>query len=101
MAINNTDERAVYVVSGSLTVGNTVIPPFCMALLEQKSDVTLLANEDARIVVFGGEHFDKRFIEWNFVSTRKERINQAKADWKDGLFPKVSGDTDEFIPLPE
>jgi hypothetical protein len=59
-------------------------------------------KEAARIVVIGGETMDgPRHIWWNFVSSRPERIEQAKADWKSGRFDPVPGDTEEFIPLPE
>jgi hypothetical protein len=53
-------------------------------------------------VLIGGERMDgPRHIWWNFVSSRPERIEQAKADWKAGRFPAVPGDAEEFIPLPE
>jgi redox-sensitive bicupin YhaK (pirin superfamily) len=57
--------------------------------------------EESRIAIIGGEKMGRRYIEWNFVSSRQERIEQAKQDWKAGRFPKVPGDEDEFIPLPE
>mgnify|MGYP001818578142 CR=1 FL=1 len=48
----------------------------------------------------GGAPVGRRYIEWNFVSSRRERIEQAKDDWRAGRFPKVPGDDEEFIPLP-
>ena len=94
------EERAVYVVQGSLRARDAEMPEHSMALLSNEEGVVVTAEEDARIAIIGGEHFDKRFIEWNFVSSSKERIEQAKADWQAGRFPKVPGDEQEFIPLP-
>ena len=58
------------------------------------------ATADSRIAIIGGESMNKRYIEWNFISSRKERIEQAKQDWQAGRFAKVIGDEDEFIPYP-
>jgi redox-sensitive bicupin YhaK (pirin superfamily) len=53
-------------------------------------------------MLFGGAPLDgERHLWWNFVASTRERIEQAKADWREGRFPKVAGDEDEFIPLPE
>jgi redox-sensitive bicupin YhaK (pirin superfamily) len=60
----------------------------------------LSAAEEARIAIIGGEPLGQRYIDWNFVSSRKERIDRAREDWKAGRFPKVPGDEEEFIPLP-
>jgi hypothetical protein len=58
------------------------------------------ATEASRIAVIGGAPVGKRFIEWNFVSSRQQRIQQAKQAWLEGRFPPVPGDELEFIPLP-
>jgi len=71
-----------------------------MIVLNDEKGVVIEALEETRIAIIGGERFNKRFIEWNFVSSRKERIEQAKADWREGRFPTVPGDAQEFIPLP-
>jgi redox-sensitive bicupin YhaK (pirin superfamily) len=64
--------------------------------------VIITATRDAHFVIAGGAPMDgPRHIWWNFVSSRKERIEQAKADWRAGHFDKVPGDEIEFIPLPE
>lgn len=93
-------ERAVYVVSGELQLAGTVIEQNAMAILTAGADVSLQASIDTRIAIVGGEPIGKRFIDWNFVSSRKERIEQANSDWREGRFAKVPGDADEFIPLP-
>jgi redox-sensitive bicupin YhaK (pirin superfamily) len=95
------EELAVYVASGSVTMDGQQIPHYSMAVLEPDSQVTLHAPEDSRIAIIGGGKMNERYIEWNFISSRKERIEQAKADWREGRFPKVPGDEAEFIPLPE
>ena len=65
------------------------------------ASVTLRADAPARVVLLGGAPLDgPRHIYWNFVSSSKARIEQAKRDWKDGRFPKVPGET-ELVPLPE
>ncbi len=61
----------------------------------------LLANEPATLMLLGGEPLGERFIWWNFVSSRKERIEQAKADWKAGRIALPPTDNTEFVPLPE
>jgi redox-sensitive bicupin YhaK (pirin superfamily) len=95
------DERALYVVKGKLKALESVIDQYSMAVLHPGHTVTVHAVEDTQLALIGGESLGRRFIWWNFVSSRKERIEQAKADWKNGAFPKVPGDEIEFIPLPE
>lgn len=101
LTLPEAEQRALYVVEGSLKAKDTVLPNHTMASLKPQPGVTVEATEDCLLALIGGEPFNKRYIEWNFVSSRKERIEQAKADWKAGNFPLVPGDEDEFIPLPE
>lgn len=93
-------ERAVYVASGSLRAHSSNIETYAMAVLKEGAEIELEAITDARIAVIGGENLGRRFMEWNFVSSRKQRIEQAKQDWSNGRFPKVLGDEHEFIPYP-
>ena len=66
-----------------------------------EGSVRLRATAPARVVLFGGDALDgARLVWWNFVATSRDRIEQAKADWRDGRFAQVPGET-EFIPLPE
>lgn len=95
------EERAVYVASGRLKARDTEMPAHSLALLNDEPGVVVEAVTESRIALIGGEQMSRRFIEWNFVSSRKERIEQAKADWKARRFPTVPGDAEEFIPLPE
>jgi len=101
LALPEAGERAIYVADGGLTVGDTVVPAHSMAVLSGAPGVSVSAAQDSRIAFIGGEDPGRRHIEWNFVSSRKERIEQAKSDWKNGRFPTVPGDEEEFIPLPE
>jgi len=94
-------ERAVYVCSGQIEIDGVPIDPYEMAVLKPGALVRARAMSDAHFVVIGGEAMTERHIYWNFVSSRPERIEQAKADWKAGRFPKVPGDEIEFIPLPD
>jgi redox-sensitive bicupin YhaK (pirin superfamily) len=100
LTLPNAEERAIYVAKGSLKIKDTLIPEFAMVILSAADDVVIDATADSRIALIGGEKIGKRFIEWNFISSRKERVEQAKRDWQAGAFPKVIGDEDEFIPLP-
>jgi redox-sensitive bicupin YhaK (pirin superfamily) len=61
---------------------------------------TVTATEDTRFAMIGGAHLGQRFLDWNFASSRKDRIEQAKTDWCEGRFPEVPGDNEERIPLP-
>ena len=99
--VPDAEERAVYVVEGELTAGETRITEHTMGVLSSAPAIELTATRDSRIAIIGGEYLGKRFIEWNFVSSRRERIMQAKADWKAQAFPTVAGDEEDFIPLPE
>ena len=95
-------ERAVYVADGSVTVGDRALVVGDLAVLAGGVAAGLVAGVDgAKLMLLGGAAMDgPRHIWWNFVSSSKERIEQAKADWKEGRFAKVPGDP-EFIPLPE
>ncbi|GGE78005.1 hypothetical protein GCM10011533_32940 [Streptosporangium jomthongense] len=99
--VPDAEERAVYVAEGELTSGGTSIPEYAMAVLSNAPGIKLTATRDARIAIIGGQNPGTRYMEWNFVSSRRERIRQAKSDWKAQVFPKVVGDEKEFIPLPE
>jgi redox-sensitive bicupin YhaK (pirin superfamily) len=100
LALPDAAERAVYVVSGALAAQDTAVPARSMVIFSARPGIVVTATEASRIALIGGAPLGRRFIEWNFVSSRKERIEQAKGDWRAGRFPKVPGDEDEFIPLP-
>lgn len=95
------EERAVYTLSGTVDVAGDRFEPGRLLVFRPGDAITLTAVEPARLLVLGGEPMDgPRHIWWNFVSSDKDKIEEAKARWKAGQFPMVSGDA-EFIPLPE
>ncbi|NJM97509.1 MAG: pirin family protein [Phormidesmis sp. RL_2_1] len=93
-------ERAIYSVTDGLNVNGTGLEQHRLAVLKIGESVTITADGAARCVVIGGEPVGKRVKWWNFVSSRPERIEQAKRDWREQRFAKVPGE-DEFIPLPQ
>lgn len=94
-------ERGVYVVRGALETGGQLYREGQLLVFTKKSDPVLLAKEHCTLMLLGGEPLGDRFIWWNFVSSRKERIEQAKEDWKQGRIILPPNDNHEFIPLPE
>lgn len=92
-------QRALYLVDGEGELDGDLLPAYSMAILANRP-LTLQARTDLRIALIGGEPLGRRHMYWNFVSSKSERIEQAKEDWREGRFPKVPGDTEEFIPLP-
>jgi len=94
-------ERAVYVVKGSVETGGHFYQPGQMLVFNKNAEPTIKAAENATLMLLGGEPLGERFIWWNFVSSRKERIEQAKEDWKQGRIQLPPADDHEFIPLPE
>lgn len=93
------EELAIYVVRGQVNIGSNVVEQNNLAIL-RTDKIMVSAKQDAKFVVIGGQKLPKRYIEWNFVSSKKERIEKAKKDWQNGNFKKVVGDEEEFIPLP-
>jgi redox-sensitive bicupin YhaK (pirin superfamily) len=96
------DERAVMVVEGDASLDGGRLEPFVLTILAPGQSMTLKAGSASRVMLLGGEAFaTKRHVFWNFVSSSRDRINQAKEDWREHRFPLVPGDENEFIPLPE
>lgn len=96
------DERAILVAIGDASLDGQPLERHALHILAPGVPMTLTATTDARVMLLGGEAFStKRHVWWNFVSSDRERINQAKHDWKEGRFPKVPGDEVEWIPIPE
>jgi redox-sensitive bicupin YhaK (pirin superfamily) len=96
------EERAIYVASGAIAAGGAPVGKAELAIFAPGAAVDLVAGpEGAETMLLGGAAMDgPRHMWWNFVSSRPERIERAKADWLGGSFGQVPGD-DEFIPLPE
>jgi redox-sensitive bicupin YhaK (pirin superfamily) len=99
---DDADERAVMLVGGEASVDGMPLALYDLVVLAPRARLALKSQGGGRVMLMGGEAFaTPRHVWWNFVSSSRERINQAKADWKAGRFPTVPGDGDEFIPLPE
>lgn len=97
---NDVEERGVYVVSGGVRVGRTKIAAHTLTVFETGRAIELVATEECRLVVIGGQPLGKRIVWWNLAATRRELIEGAKADWREGRFAPIAGET-EFAPLPE
>jgi len=96
------DERAVYIASGEIDIAGDTFTQGRLLVFKPGDRISILANAQSRLVLLGGEPMDSaRHIWWNFVSSSKERIQQAKEDWRRKRFALVPGDDKEFIPLPE
>jgi redox-sensitive bicupin YhaK (pirin superfamily) len=96
------EERAIYIIEGVVDISGDKFEPGRLLVFKPGDAPTITAVNNAHFVIAGGAPMDgPRHIWWNFVSSRKERIEQAKADWKAGHFDKVPGDEIEFIPLPD
>ncbi|GAA4307759.1 pirin family protein [Nibribacter koreensis] len=94
-------ERGIYIAKGSLEVGGRMYSAGQMLVFIKGVDPVLLAKEPTTLMLLGGEPLGERFIWWNFVSSKKERIEQAKADWQAGRILLPPNDNLEFVPLPE
>ena len=93
-------ERAVYVAEGTIEVGGQHYGAGKMLVFAPGGAVGLQAIGPAAVMALGGEPVGERFVEWNFVSSSRERIEQAKADWRAGRMKLPDADNHEFIPLP-
>lgn len=95
------EERAIFIVSGSIDIAGDTFEAGRLLIFRPGDRISVLALTNARLMLLGGEPMDgPRHIWWNFVSSSKERIDEAKAQWKAGRFDRVPGDDQEFIPLP-
>ena len=94
-------ERAAFVAAGTVRVGDESYEAGKMIVFTRGSEPRIVAVTPATVMLLGGEPLGARHIWWNFVSSRSERIEQAKADWRAGRIPLPVDDNAEFIPLPE
>lgn len=96
------EERAIYVLEGNVVISGDRFPPDRLLVFRPGDEIVVASEQGAHFMLFGGASLgSKRYIWWNFVSSSKERIEQAKEEWKTGRFDIVPGDDKEFIPLPE
>src|SRR6187399_2335239 len=95
------DERGFYIVKGTVEITGNTYHEGQMLVFNKGVDPIIVAKESTTLMLLGGEPLGERFIWWNFVSSRKERIEQAKEDWKQGRIILPPNDNKEFVPLPE
>lgn len=96
------EERAIYVLAGDVDIAGDVFPADRLLVFRPGDEIVVSAPRGAHFMLFGGAVLgSRRYIWWNFVSSSKERIEQAKVEWRTGRFDIVPGDEEEFIPLPE
>jgi redox-sensitive bicupin YhaK (pirin superfamily) len=96
------DERAVMLVGGDASIDGHPLELYALILLKPGEPMVLRSDRGGKIMLLGGEAFTShRYVYWNFVSSSRDRIEQAKEDWKAGRFATVPGDDEEFIPLPD
>ncbi|TPK59372.1 MULTISPECIES: pirin family protein [unclassified Mesorhizobium] len=96
------EERAIYTLEGEVSISGDVFPAERLLVFRPGDEIVVSSQAGAHFMLFGGASLgSKRYIWWNFVSSSKERIEQAKQEWKTGRFDIVPGDEEEFIPLPE
>ena len=95
------EERGLYIVKGEIEISGRVYSSGQMVVFSKNAQPTITARRATTVMLLGGAHLGDRFIWWNFVSSRQERIEQAKADWKEGRIVLPPNDNREFVPLPE
>ncbi|MGM0629596.1 MAG: pirin family protein [Pseudomonadota bacterium] len=100
LTLPTAEELAVYIVSGCLNSEGEQLTARTLVVFKPEEQPVVEAQEPSHIVIIGGNSLGNRFINWNFVSSDKQRIEQARKDWQNQRFDKVVGDEDEFIPLP-
>jgi len=92
-------ERALYIAAGEVEARGQTLGAGKMLVFGKDEDTTVTASARSTLMALGGEPVGERFIDWNFVSSSKERIEQAKADWRAGRMKLPDFDNQEFIPL--
>ena len=96
------DERAVMLVGGEAELDGEALDLFALYILKPGHEASLSSRSGGRLMLLGGQAFaTRRYVFWNFVSSSRDRINQAKEDWKKLRFKLIPGDDQEYIPLPE
>ncbi|WP_298718666.1 pirin family protein [uncultured Oceanisphaera sp.] len=100
LELPNAAQRGLYVLNGDISLRDTRVPRHTMVVLNDDEDVVIKAEQDTQIALIGGDDIGSRYMDWNFVSSSKERIEAAKMQWKARRFPIIKNDADEFIPYP-
>ncbi len=93
--------RGLYILKGEISIQDLQIPQHRLALLHKDAHVTITAECDTQLVLIGGDELGQRYIDWNFVSSSQERIEQARQQWIEHKFPEIPSDNQEYMPYPE
>jgi hypothetical protein len=96
------EERAIYVAEGRIEIAGDTFAPDQLLVFRPGDQIVVRSPGGASFMLFGGASMSsRRYIWWNFVSSSRERIEQAKEEWRSGRFDIVPGDEEEFVPLPD
>jgi len=96
------EERAIYTLDGEVSISGDTFLADRLLVFKPGDEIVVSSERGAHFMLFGGDSLgSKRYIWWNFVSSSKERIEQAKEEWRTGRFDIVPGDEEEFVPLPQ
>jgi redox-sensitive bicupin YhaK (pirin superfamily) len=95
------DPIALYFISGQVRLGEQTVEAGSMLVIDPPARTAIVADNDCVLVLVGGAPLGDRHFWWNFVSSQQAAIDRARRDWQEGRFPKVPGDSEEFIPLPD
>lgn len=96
------EERAIHILNGKIKINAAQYDATTMLILKTGTEIEVTAISEVHMIILGGSALEqRRYLWWNFVASSKERIEQAKLDWKEGKFGKIPGDEYEFTPLPE
>ena len=93
-------ERALYVAEGEVQIQDRVTATHHLAVVNDSPSLAVTARQNSMIAIIGGKPLGRRYLYWNFASSRRERLEQAKTDWQEDRFPGIPGDDRERIPLP-
>lgn len=101
LAIPAAAMRGLYIVSGQVKIGDTQLTEHTFAVLNDQQNISITAKSDSQIVILGGDDIGHRYMDWNFVSSRIERVKQARQQWISQQFPLIPTDQQEYIPYPD
>lgn len=100
LALAHAAMRGLYVVTGEISIKDLTIAQHTFAVLSDDQQIVISAERDSQVVLIGGDDIGHRYMDWNFVSSRIERVKQARQQWIDQQFAKIPTDNQEYIPYP-
>ncbi|MBC3764729.1 pirin family protein [Neptunicella marina] len=100
LTLPSNQQTGIYLINGDVLINQQPLAQHQMYVSEEQQ-IAIQAETHCTVIVIGGDNLGKRYLDWNFVSSNPQRIEQARNKWKNGGFPIIEDDNDEFIPLPE